>query len=93
MYKYHSQKQYGAPKIIDGWMVKFFPYDKEGKRNDLKKLEGGGNLPEEIVKLVKYLHFKRRGHLHSLALNLKTLHKKHTLFNIKSSCKYTLFKF
>lgn len=51
MFKYHSQKQYGAPNIIDGWVVKFFPYDKDGKRNDLKQLEGGGNLPEEIVKV------------------------------------------
>lgn len=56
MFKYHSQKQYGAPKIIDGWIVKFFPYDKDGKRNNLKQLEGGGNLPEEIVKVdLKYI--------------------------------------
>lgn len=51
MFKYHTQKQYGAPKIIDGWIVKFFPYDKDGKRNNLKQLEGGNNLPEEIVKV------------------------------------------
>lgn len=51
MFKYHSEKKYGAPKIIDGWIVKFFPYDKEGKRNNLKELEGGKNLPEEIVKV------------------------------------------
>lgn len=56
MFKYHSQKKYGAPKIIDGWIVKFFPYDKEGKRNDLNKLIGGGSLPEEIVKVdLKYI--------------------------------------
>ncbi|KAF5033903.1 DUF4419 domain-containing protein [Petrimonas sulfuriphila] len=56
MFKYHSQKKYGAPKIIDGWIVKFFPYDKEGKRNDLNKLIGGGSLPEEIVKVdLKYV--------------------------------------
>jgi len=51
MFKYHSQKEYGAPKLIDGWIVKFFPYDKDGKRNNLEILEGGGNLPEEIVKV------------------------------------------
>jgi hypothetical protein len=51
MFKYHSQKKYGAPKIIDGWIVKFFPYDKDGKRNDLNKLIGGGSLPEEMVKV------------------------------------------
>ena len=57
MFKYHSQEKYGAPNIIDGWIVKFFPYDKDGKRNNLKELEGrGGNLPEEIVKVdLKYI--------------------------------------
>ena len=56
MFKYHSQKKYGAPKIIDGWIVKFFPYDKDGKRNNLNKLIGGGSLPEEMVKVdLKYL--------------------------------------
>jgi len=35
MFKYHSQKKYGAPKVIDCWIVKFFPYDKDGKRNNL----------------------------------------------------------
>ena len=50
MFKYHSQEKYGAPKIIDGWIVKFFPYDKNGKRNNLEKIEGGDNLPPEIVK-------------------------------------------
>jgi len=51
MFKYHSQKEYGAPNIIDGWIVKFFPYDKDGKRNNLKELTGSNNLPEEIVKV------------------------------------------
>lgn len=56
MFKYHSQKKYGAPKIIDGWIVKFFPYDKDDKRNNLKQLDGGGSLPEEMVKVdLKYL--------------------------------------
>jgi len=51
MFKYHSKKKYGAPEIIDGWIVKFFPYDKDGKRNNLNKLLGGGSLPEEMVKV------------------------------------------
>ncbi len=51
MFKYHSQKKYGAPNIIDGWIVKFFPYDKDGKRNNLDELIGGGSLPEEMVKV------------------------------------------
>src|SRR5690606_21195718 len=37
MFKYHSKEDYGAPKTIDGWIVKFFPYDKDGNRNDLKQ--------------------------------------------------------
>ncbi|MFV0269202.1 MAG: DUF4419 domain-containing protein [Draconibacterium sp.] len=56
MFKYHSQEKYGAPKIIDGWIIKFFPYDKDGKRNSLKDLKGSNNLPEEIVKVdLKYI--------------------------------------
>ena len=50
MFKYHLEEY--EPDIIDGWIVKFFPYDKDGKRNNLKVLIGRGeNLPEEIVKV------------------------------------------
>jgi hypothetical protein len=56
MFKYNSDKKCGTPIIIDGWIVKFFPYDKKGNRNNLKELSGGGNLPEEIVKVdLKYI--------------------------------------
>jgi hypothetical protein len=56
MFKTHSQKKYGAPDIIDGWIVKFFPYDKKGKRNNLTQLEGGRSLPDEFVKVdLKYI--------------------------------------
>ena len=56
MFKYHSKKKYGAPKIIDGWIVKFFPYDKDGNRNNLKEIVEIKNLPEEIVKVdLKYI--------------------------------------
>lgn len=51
MFKAHSQEQYGARDRIDGWFVRFFPYDKEGKRNDLKELMKWDNLPNEIVKV------------------------------------------
>ena len=54
MFKYHTQKEYGAPNIVDGWIVKFFPYDKDGKRNNLQTLGGTAEkakLPEEIVKV------------------------------------------
>ena len=56
MFKYHSQKQYGAPLLVDGWIVKFFPYDKHGNRNTLKELPYDDNLPIEIAKVdVKYV--------------------------------------
>ena len=50
MFKWHTQKEYGAPNIIDGWIVKFFPYDKDGKRNNLRTLTRDSNLPDEISK-------------------------------------------
>ena len=51
MFKYHSPKQYGTGKVVDGWIVKFFPYDKDGKRNNLIELIDGKSLPEEMVKV------------------------------------------
>lgn len=51
MFKYHTSEKYGAPKIIDGWIVKFFPYDKDGKKNNLKDLQRESTLPNEIVKV------------------------------------------
>jgi hypothetical protein len=57
IFKFHKQKQYGAPDRIDGWMVKFFPYGKDGKRNNLAEIIGTDNLPDEIVK-VDLLHIE-----------------------------------
>lgn len=48
MFKWHTQEEYGAPNIIDGWIVKFFPYDKYGKRFDLKTLTRESSLPDEM---------------------------------------------
>jgi hypothetical protein len=51
MFKYHSLEKYGAPKVIDGWIVKFYPYDKEGKRLKLKEIyQSSAKLPNELVK-------------------------------------------
>jgi len=55
MFKYHTEKVYGSPQKIDGWIVKFYPYSKTGTRNNLKELVFGDNLPSEIVK-VDLLH-------------------------------------
>ena len=55
MFKSHS-KGCGDPEIIDGWIVKFFPYNKYGIKNDLKQIKGGDSLPNEFVKVdVKFL--------------------------------------
>ncbi len=51
MFKYHSVGKCGSPTIIDGWIVKFFPYNKNGKRNGLKEVIGLDALPNEIVKV------------------------------------------
>ena len=35
---------------VDGWIVKFYPYDEKGRRNDLEKLyEGDQHLPSEVL--------------------------------------------
>ena len=39
----------GIPLKIDGWIVKFFPYDKNRQRNNLKELYGSSNLPMELA--------------------------------------------
>ena len=55
MFKLHKSKQC-APDIIDGWIVKFFPYDNVGARNTLKQLASTDVLPDEIVKVdVQYI--------------------------------------
>lgn len=51
MFKYHDVKGVYKSRTIDGWFVKFFPYNKEGKRNNLDSLAGSSNLPDEIVKV------------------------------------------
>lgn len=62
MFRYHTQKRYGAPNIIDGWIVKFYPYDKDGKRNNLKKIIGTDKLPKEIVKVdLTHIELKENG--------------------------------
>ena len=37
--------------VIDGWFVKFFPYNNKGSRNNLKSISNSNDLPEEIVKV------------------------------------------
>ena len=54
MFKYHNYDGYlfcgASSPDIDGWIVKFYPYDEKGRRNDLEKLyEGDQHLPSEVL--------------------------------------------
>ena len=65
MFKYHGPGGCGQPTTIDGWIVKFYPYNKFGKRNNLKQIVRGSVndvMPDEIVKVdVNYLVADNRG--------------------------------
>lgn len=55
MFKVHTRDSYGAPKSMDGWICNFFPYNREGKRMDVKEISELDiesvfeELPPEIV--------------------------------------------
>lgn len=51
MFRTHSQEGYGAPDLIDGWIVKLFPYNVGGKRMNLKDLPDNAikELPNELA--------------------------------------------
>jgi len=51
MVKAHTEKKYGSPTTIDGWIIKFFPYTKEGKQTELKPITNINNLAPELVKV------------------------------------------
>jgi hypothetical protein len=53
MFAHHSQKGACGPQqeIVDGWIVKFFPYDKRGNTLDLKELNLGRLMPNEMLKV------------------------------------------
>lgn len=51
MVKAHTKKKYGSPTTINGWIVKFFPYNDKGERTDLKPITNIDKLASEIVKV------------------------------------------
>ncbi len=51
MFKYHSIKQYGARELIDGWIVKLYPYYENGTRSNFRGFNNASNLPSEMVKV------------------------------------------
>ena len=71
IFKCHTVNLYGSFVKIDGWIVKFFPYNKTGKRNNLKELTLGDNLPSEIVKVdLKYIEVDGAGNEKATPLEL-----------------------
>ncbi|TSJ44074.1 DUF4419 domain-containing protein [Mucilaginibacter corticis] len=74
MFKYHTKKMSCGPNIdlVDGWIVKFFPYDKKGRKLDLKELSLSGQmLPNEFLKVnLDYTDATDPAHLKKTSLEL-----------------------
>jgi hypothetical protein len=71
MFKYHTIDRYMARTTMDGWIVKFFPYDKNGRRLGLDTLSSGVNLPDEIVKVdLTYIKGDGAGNFETTPLEL-----------------------
>jgi len=53
MVEVHIGKACVSPTVIDGWIIKFFPYTKEGKRTGLKPISETSinSLASEIAKV------------------------------------------
>lgn len=57
IFKVHTEESYGAPKRIDGWITRFFPYDRKGNRFDVSQHshfmveEIFEQLPSQIVQV------------------------------------------
>ena len=53
MFRIHTKKAYGSPECLDGWMAKFFPYNRYEERLPLDTLylNNIDRLPDEMVKV------------------------------------------
>jgi hypothetical protein len=49
--EYYEIEYRGRASRINGWIIKFFPYNNNGKKNSLRHIKSSGDLPEEIVKV------------------------------------------
>ncbi len=49
IFKQHTLTTYGRPTIIDGWILKFFPYYKDGSRSRFTSIGSSENLTNEMV--------------------------------------------
>ncbi|MDR3246959.1 MAG: DUF4419 domain-containing protein [Prevotellaceae bacterium] len=51
MVRYHKKGIYGSLDDIDGWLVKFYPYDNRGNRMDFTKISNMNIIPSELVRV------------------------------------------
>lgn len=51
MFKISEEGICSMPDIIDGWIVKFYPYLLNGRKTSLETLPSNADLPSEIVKV------------------------------------------
>jgi hypothetical protein len=71
MFKYHSVKRYGVHTMIDGWIVKFYPYSRNGNKLGLDSLSSGSNLPDEMVNVdLKHIYTDGAGSITATPLEL-----------------------
>lgn len=60
IFKIHSHEDYGNPKTIDGWITRFFPFDRTGNRWNMweQKRLSIESLLEELPKQLVQVPFK-----------------------------------
>ncbi|GAA4099412.1 DUF4419 domain-containing protein [Mucilaginibacter panaciglaebae] len=54
MFQHHLESLGCGPQsdLVDGWIIKFFPYSKRGERMNFKHIAlNGGNMPNEMLKI------------------------------------------
>ncbi len=61
MFKIHSTEEYGHPQYIDGWILRFYPYDRWGQLNhfETKRLDVH-DIPDKLPKEVVCVEFLLR---------------------------------
>ena len=66
MVRVHTPKSYGARDVIDGWLVKFYPYTKKGQRTNLQSVKNLADLAPETVRVPFLLHLAPGGPVHKM---------------------------
>lgn len=70
MYKVHTLEEYGTPRILNGWMIKFFPYDRNNNKNNMDWMNERdiADLPSEILQVDVVTHNKTTGKIQTVKL-------------------------